>query len=321
MASVLWLSQKDVNAAGLEALECIDLVRKSTRWRALGLLEVPPKIAIHPPRGRHINAMPAFAGVIPAAGMKWIADFPQNRQLGIPTIQGIVVLSDPDTGTPLCVMDGASITAARTAAMTALSLQTCALPGVTTGAIVGTGTEARSHVLTLPRGLPTLKTLRIVGRTRDAADRFCEMLQPNSEVELSPGIDREAAVRQAGIVVTVTNATTTPLLEANWLSPGTTVVVLDNPGKETKILDCFDRVIVDDPHPFATDEVKRRFPMGVPVIDADLGEILTSRVRGRTNAEERILVMNLGSAACDVVVAQEIYARCKASGSGTVVEL
>lgn len=321
MAGVLWLSQKDVDAVDLAPLECIDLVRKSIRWRAEDLFEVPPKIGIHPPRGRHINAMPAFAETIPAAGVKWIADFPQNRQLGIPTIQGIIVLSDPDTGTPLCVMDGAIITAARTAAVTAVSLQACALPNVTIGTIVGTGTEARSHVLTLPIALPTLTTLRIVGRNMDAAERFCKMLEAQSGVELSPVADREAAVREAQLVVTVTNATTVPLLEAEWLSPGTTVVVLDNPGKETKILNFVDRVIVDDPRPFVTEEVKRRFSNGIPSIDADLGEILTSRVLARTNSEERILVMNLGSAACDVVVAHEIYSRCKATGRGLLLQL
>jgi ornithine cyclodeaminase/alanine dehydrogenase-like protein (mu-crystallin family) len=90
---VLWLSRSDVDAVAVTPNECIDLVRQAMEWQADGALEVPAKIGIHPPKGRHINAMPAFIGPVGAAGLKWVADFPANRKSGLPTIHGLIVLN------------------------------------------------------------------------------------------------------------------------------------------------------------------------------------------------------------------------------------
>jgi ornithine cyclodeaminase/alanine dehydrogenase-like protein (mu-crystallin family) len=321
MPTLLWLSRHDVNAVELDPTECIDLVRKTMEWQGEGLLEVPAKLGIHPPHGRHINAMPAFVRPLQAAGLKWVADFPENKKFGLATIHGLIVLNNPETGVPLCVMEGGMVTAMRTSAMTAVSLQACALPSAKLGTIVGTGTEALSHVITLPKALPTLRTLRIVGRELRAATRFCEEVGHKAGVELIPFAERELAVRGADIIVTVTNSVSTRLLELDWVSPGATVVVLDNGAKETTLLHSLDRVIVDDRRPFATEEVKRRFPTGVPKIDGEVGEILAGRIQGRRNPQERILILNLGSAACDVVVATEIYQRATKTGHGMVLEL
>jgi alanine dehydrogenase len=321
ISEILWLSRHDIDAVALEPTDCLDLVRKAMGWQADGSLEVPAKVAIHPPKGRHILAMPAFIPQIRAAGLKWIADFPENRKLGLATINGLIVLNEIETGLPFCVMEGASITAKRTAAMTGLSFQSCALPNVTLGTIVGTGTEAFWHTITLPRALPTLKTLRIVGRNLAASESFCQEMASATDVELIPFVDREVAVCGAEVIVTVTNAVSTRLLEPAWIGPGATVAVLDNPGKETTLLPIIDRVIVDDRRPFETEEIRRRFPTGLPRIDGELGEVLRGRIEGRRNPQERIVVLNLGSAACDVVVATEIYKRAIVIGLGTKIEL
>jgi|SRR5579862_4723768 len=321
MANVLWLSRKIVEAVGLDPAECISLVRKSLEWQSQGLLEIPAKIGVHPPKGRHINAMPAFSEQLHTAGMKWVADFPHNRNLGLPTIQGIIVLNNADNGVPICVLDGSRITAVRTAAMTAISVLTCAVPNVHTVTIVGTGVEAETHVMTLPKALPRLKTIRIVGRTVRAATDFCERVRATASVPLQPFGDREDAVRTAEVVVTVTNMINEPLLQSDWLCPGATVVVLDNVGKEKSLLYSMDRVIVDDRRPFATEEVKHRFPNGVPHIDADIGEVLSSKVEARKCSTDRVLIMNLGSAGCDLVVAHDVYTRAVKKGLGTNLEL
>jgi len=56
---------------------------------------------VHPPKGRHVHAMSAFIPDIQALGLKWIADFPNNRSLGLATLSAIIVLNDPDSGAPL----------------------------------------------------------------------------------------------------------------------------------------------------------------------------------------------------------------------------
>lgn len=318
---ILWLSHDDITALEPKPKSCIALVRKAMSWHAEGSLEIPAKIGIHPPKGRHINAMPAFLSPIGIAGLKWVADFPDNKRHGLPTINALIILNDQETGIPFCVMEGATVTAKRTAAMTGLCFQVCALPSVTLGTIVGTGIEARSHATILPKALPMLKTLRIVGREMATSKRFCEEMTSEAGIELIPFSNRELAVRDAEVIVTVTNAVNTRMLEPQWIALGATVAVLDNGGKETTLLPQMDRTIVDDRRPFETEDVRRRFPPGLPRIDAEIGEILAGRIEGRHNIRERIVILNLGTAACDLVVAIYIYEQAVKRGLGITIEL
>jgi hypothetical protein len=87
-SEILWLSRDDVNAVGLSPADCLGLVQKAMEWLADGSLEIPAKVGIHPPKGRHINAMPAFIPPIGAAGLKWVAIFPKTRNWAWPPYTG-----------------------------------------------------------------------------------------------------------------------------------------------------------------------------------------------------------------------------------------
>jgi len=169
---------------------------------------------VHPPKGRHVHAMSAFIPDIQALGLKWIADFPNNRSLGLATLSAIIVLNDPDSGAPLCIMDSARITATRTAAMTAVSLLACARQNVETAVIIGTGVQAAAQSRTLPAVFPRLRRFFVVGSDLAKAIRFCH---DTGSPKFVPAATRKEAVESADIVVTVTNAVRDPLLEADWL--------------------------------------------------------------------------------------------------------
>lgn len=303
-APFLWLSRDDVAAALPPLEERLSCIKDSLVWLAQGLVEVPPKFGVHPPGARHAHAMLALLPDNRGLGIKWLADFPKNKSLGLPTIPAIIVLNDPGTGMPIAVMDGTVVTAARTAAMTAVSLGVGARPAAAVAAVVGAGVE-RLCTEMAPHVVPA--------DARPATMR--------SKPALVPTANREEAVRDADVVVTVTTNTTTRLLEMEWLKPGVTAVVLDNGGKETGILYAFDRVLADDRRPFATPEVLGRFSSGVPPIAAEIGEVLLGRAAGRTNDRERILVLNLGIAACDIALAAVIFERARRLGRGTRLPL
>lgn len=301
-----YLSSEDVESAGISPEECIELVRHTLEQHATQELEMPPKSGIHPPAGRHIHAMSAFLPDLNAAGLKWIADFPCNRNKGWPTLSSLIILNDAETGVPVCVMDGALVTSMRTAAMTAISLQECARADATQMAIIGTGVQARAHVRVLQAALPGLHTIRVAGREPGHAVRFCAQTQGNG---LLPARTSEEAVCQADVVVTLTNSVHAPLLDPGWLKPGVTVAVLDNGGKETGILPVMDRIFTDDRRGFQNDEVQHRFPTGIPQLDGEIGEILLRKIAGRRNQSERILILNLGIAASDIAVASRVHRR------------
>lgn len=320
-ASLLWLSRDDVAAALPPLEERFACIRDALVWVAEGRAEVPPKFGVHPPGARHAHAMPALLPDGRGLGIKWLADFPNNKTLGLPTVPGVIVLNDPANGMPLAIMDGTVVTAVRTAAVTAVSLGVTAKPAAAVAAIVGAGVEARSHLEVLPHVLPSLVRIWVVGREAHSAERLCAEMAPRVEPALTPTANREEAVRDADVVVTVTTNTTIPLLEMEWLKAGVTVVVLDNGGKETSILHTVDRVLVDDRKPFASPEVLGRYSSGVPAIAAEIGEVLLGCAAGRTNDRERILILPLGIAVCDIVLAVPIYERAKARGLGTPLPL
>lgn len=320
-ASLLWLSRDNVTAALPPLEERLARIRDALVWVTEGRAEVPPKFGVHPPGARHAHAMPALLPDGRGLGIKWLADFPDNKTRGLPTVPGVIVLNDPANGMPLAIMDGTVVTAVRTAAVTAVALGACARPTAAVATVVGTGVEARSHLEVLPHGLPSLVRIWVVGREARSAERLCAEMAPRVGPALTPTANREEAVRDSDVVVTVTTNTTTPLLKMEWLKAGVTVVVLDNGGKETAILYAVDRVLVDDRKSFASPEVLERYSSGVPRVAAEIGEVLLGRAPGRTTAPERILVLPFGIAACDIALAVPIYELAKARGFGTLLPL
>ena len=126
--------------------------------------ELPPKIGVHPrPDGSFAHAMPAhLRGTDPGGGgdllgMKWVAGFGRNNELGLPAINAVVVINDAATGLPTAILDGGPITALRTAAVSGVAIRHFA-PAVSgraaRAALIGAGVQGHSHLAVLGRVLP-----------------------------------------------------------------------------------------------------------------------------------------------------------------------
>src|SRR5215813_2058837 len=102
-ASVLYLSRADVERASLSMEEIIAAVEEVFLEKGNGRVEMPPKPGIHPLPDAFIHAMPGYIPAMAAAGIKWVSGYPQNQAKGLPYIQGLLMLNDPETGTPLSV--------------------------------------------------------------------------------------------------------------------------------------------------------------------------------------------------------------------------
>ena len=160
-AALLVLSRADLEAVldldrlvGVVATAMVDLSR--------GRASMPPRVAASvPDRQAILFAMPAFLPSSGALTTKLVSLFPENT--GRPTHQAVVVCFDPETGTPLALMDGAYITATRTAAGSALATRLLARPGSAVVSVIGTGVQAGSHARALSR-LDGLDVIQIAGR-------------------------------------------------------------------------------------------------------------------------------------------------------------
>src|SRR5439155_1952898 len=181
-----------------------------------------------------VSTATGFFGLMPALtpdglGLKAVTFYPSNAERGIPTHTATIFLVDPQTGTPLAIMDGRLITEMRTAAVSAAATKLLASPRARVLAILGSGVQAHSHVEAL-RLVRDFAEVRVWSHTPAHARRFAE------ETGGRPAESAEEAVREADVVVTATSAQA-PILRGAWLKPGAHVNAVGAPRPDWRELD------------------------------------------------------------------------------------
>src|SRR2546425_11209682 len=219
---VLVLSPEDV-ARLLPMPACIAVMRDALAALARGKALVPLRMVMRMPDGS------GFLGVMPgqlsadgdhkgALGMKEVSVFPGNAKRGIDTHQGAVLLFEADTGRLSALMDGAAITAIRTAAVSGVATDVLARSDASGLAVLGAGVQARTHIEAIAAVRP-LRRVRIWSRNAEHAAALASELRPRFQLPIEVAASPEAAVRAADIVATVT-ASAEPILERRWLKEG-----------------------------------------------------------------------------------------------------
>ena len=149
MAQVPLFARRHVEAA-VSADEAVDVVRAAFVSYARGEWTMPPKVYTPAYPAGDFRAMPALGGG--HAMLKWVTSFPGNPARGLPTVTGLVLLSDAETGELRAVLDAAGVTALRTGAAAVLAAETLGRPG--TAAVVGAGVNGIATARTfVARGL------------------------------------------------------------------------------------------------------------------------------------------------------------------------
>ena len=117
--------------------EAIERVREAFGHHHAGEWTMPSKVYLPSPPHGDFRAMPARGGGL--ALLKWIRSFPGNPARGLPTVAGVLCLSDATTGQPLMLLDARSVTALRTGAVAAVATRALARPDARTVGIIGCG--------------------------------------------------------------------------------------------------------------------------------------------------------------------------------------
>ncbi len=197
--------------------ELRDAIREAFAGLATGEAEALPKAALNFSPGHFFQAMVAADQRSDLAAVKWVAVAPQGDAT---TIHTSMMLSRRSTGELLATMDAAPITAARTAAMSAIAAQRMARPDSRSIAFIGCGTQARSHLAALKRVLPQLDHVLAYSRQSSTASAFADKARSAGfRAEIMD--DARAAITRADVVVSAVgiDASSAPFLDANWLSP------------------------------------------------------------------------------------------------------
>ena len=322
-----WFNAADVVASMPPVEERLRLAELTmTALANAGQSELPPKIGVHPrPKDSFAHAMPAHlrgaSGPDDLVGMKWVAGFGTNGAVGLPAINAVVVLNDPETGVPVAILDGGPITAERTAAVSGVALRHYApRPGRAAEiAVIGAGVQARSHLPVLGHVLPG-STVHVFDRHADRAAAIADAARATDGIA-GAVVHAEAreAVTAADVVVTVasfTSADRRQPMTNDWLKPGATVVPVDYATYcAAEVARDAALFLVDHRDQFLANRAAGNFD-GYPDPVAMLGEAILA---GTPRPAGRVVVTHLGVGLADVVFADAIVRAATAAGRGTTL--
>lgn len=314
---LLYLSREDVAAVGPSMAEIIAALEAMFKEKGRGRVEMPPKPGIHPRPDAFIHAMPAYIPSMGAAGLKWVSGYPQNQTKGLPYIHGLIILNDPATGAPVCVMDGTWITAQRTGAATAVAAKFLARPDSESAGILACGVQGRSNLEALSVAF-RLRRVKAYDVRPEAAKRFAREMGLRLGLEIETVKRPEDAVRGLDLVVTSGPILKkpSPVIEAGWLAPGAFASPVDFDSYWTPAaLRQIDLLATDDHAQFGYYKEAGYF-LKTPRPYADLGELAAGLKKGRRSHEERTMSVNLGLALEDMATAPLVLRRALRRGAG-----
>ena len=213
------LDRNDV-ARLLPMRECIDVMAAALATVARGNAILPLRPMIRLPDSPNIFAlMPAYLGEPKSVGVKVLTVFPVNHGTPIDAHQGAVLLFEADHGRLLAILDATTVTAIRTAAVSAVATRLLARDDAEDLAILGAGTQGTMHLEAMTVVRP-IRRVHVWSRTTEHAAPLAQLARERFDLQADVASTPAHAVERASIVCTTT-ASPTPVLEGASLRPGT----------------------------------------------------------------------------------------------------
>jgi ornithine cyclodeaminase/alanine dehydrogenase-like protein (mu-crystallin family) len=323
---VLILNKREVETL-LSMPQCIELMADALASLSRGEVTLPLRPVLRIGEKNAFAVMPAYSQSLRAAAAKLITVFPDNHGTLLDSHQGAVVVFDGTDGRLLALMDAASITAIRTAAVSGVATRLLARPDAKSVAILGSGVQARTHIDAM---LAVRRIERVVVWSRNPGHASALVnARRRDGVFFEVAGDAASAVREADIVCTVT-ASREPVLHGEWLRPGTHVNAVGASLPTTRELDSAavkrSRVFVDRRESALNEAGDLLMPIREGVISGDhivaeIGELLIGQAKGRAGRAEITLFKSLGIAVEDLAAGQFLYERATRERAGTWVDL
>jgi len=328
---VLLLAEKDIKPLLLMS-EVIEAVEEAFKEKALGYVQMPPKIYVRYKKyNGDLRAMPSYLERLNISAVKVVNSHPDNpEKFKLPTVMATIVLVDPRSGAPLSIMSGTWITAMRTGAAGGIAAKYLARRDSKVVGLIGAGMQGRTQVLALLTVYERLEEVRKWERREARIKEYISEMSPlcREKARLLPVKNVKEAVEDADIIVTATPSRK-PLVLDEWISEGThiTCIGADAPGKEEldpKIL-THAKIYVDD-----WDQALHSGEVNVPLskgiikkedIYGELCDVVAGLKPGRTSREEITVFSSTGLAIQDAVTAKLVYEKALAGNLGQWVEM
>ena len=258
--------------------------------------------------------MPGAMGENAPFGAKLISVYPQNPARGRQAHQGLVILFDPESGAPVCVVHAGEVTAIRTAAASAVATDALARADAARLAILGCGEQAVTHARAIGK-VRDLGSITVWGRSAERAQAFATRMSAELGLPVTAVDEVEAAVGEADIVCTVSGARE-PILKGAWVRPGTHLNLVGSsvagPAEVDEELVARSRFIVDSREGVLLQggeflRAKAAGLIGDDHIAAEIGQVLAGDIKGRRSPAEITVYKSLGHVVQDLASAWTLY--------------
>jgi ornithine cyclodeaminase len=276
---------------------------------AAPLPQTPPRVGHETPAGE-LLLMPAIGSRY--VGVKLVTVAPANPSRDLPVVQGAYVLLDAGTLTPISVVDGAALTALRTAAVSGLATRHLARPDARALVIFGAGVQANAH-LDAMMAVREVSSLGVISRSPEPAATLAGRAE---SLGVPAAVTGPEEIRQADIVCTCTTSPR-PLFDGSLLRPGAHVNAVGAYRPDQRELDDHTvrrgRLVVETREAALAEAGDLLIPIergviGPDDIEADLAELVRGK-RVRRSPQDVTVFKSVGVAFEDLAVAAAAYER------------
>ena len=344
--SLLYLSQEDcVEAGGADMSQTLKAVERSFFLHGMGDFIQPGKPVIRwgdasteETTGR-IMSMPCYLGgnnykeqlhlmgllgPVETSGIKFIPSRPENPKRGLPRATAIIIILDPVTFIPICVMDGAIASAMRTGAASGVAAKYLANPDSRIFGLVGASVQGMTQAAAIKAALPGLETLKIFDINQQSSLAFAERMTQKLDMDIVAVESAREAFVESDVISTATMAREA-YVDPDWYKDGAFHAEISFWDTPPSALPVFDRIFVDD-----WSQVKHH---GVDVswravsegyiseeqISGELGEVVAGKKIGRESESDKIFFNPIGMGIHDLSEAYRVYQSALAKSVGTML--
>ena len=326
--SVRIITQAEVEQL-LPMSECVEVMSEALMTLARGDAVLPLRTMVRlPDRPGLLGLMPAYLGSPRVMGLKVVTVMPGNHGTEYDSHQGAVLIFEVEHGCPLAVIDGTSITAIRTAAVSGVATRALAREDAGDLAILGSGVQAATHLDAMKTVRP-LRRVRVWSRVPDRARAFAERGSALHGLRVEVAGSAREAVEGADLICTATSSRQ-PVLEGAWLAPGAHINAVGACTPDARELDTAAvagaRLYVDRRESALNEAgdfliARSEGAFGNDHIVGELGDVLIGRAPARRSPAERTLFKSLGIAVEDLAAAHHLWRKAETQGRGIAVEL
>ncbi|MBA3448395.1 MAG: ectoine utilization protein EutC [Pseudaminobacter sp.] len=310
----------------LDAVACVENAFRALATEAVAM---PPIMRLDIPEHRgEVDVKTAYVPGIDGFAIKISPGFFDNPKLGLPSVNGMMVLLSSHTGlVEALLLDNGYLTDMRTAAAGAVAAKHLSRPDSAVAAIFGAGVQARLQLEALMLVRP-IREARIWARDAVKAEVAAADLRERLGIMVRAESDPEKAVRRADIVVTTTPSVK-PVLMAGWLSPGQHVTAM---GSDAEHKNEIEPALVASADLYVADSLGQTRRLGelhhavrAGLVEAgaefpELGQVIGGLRPGRRSPEDLTLADLTGTGVQDTAIATLARDRALAAGAGTIFE-